>query len=172
MNRIEKEAWIASLQQVFKESALIVVTHYKGLSVSEMTDLRGQMRDAGASFKVTKNRLTRLALDGTNISGLSKLFDGPTAIAYSGDPIAAAKVAVNFAKKNEKLVVLGGAYDGDIIDIDAVTTLAKLPSLDELRGKLLSMIDAPATRIAGILQAPAGQVARVISAHAASQESA
>ena len=137
-----------------------------------MTELRGQMRDAGASFKVTKNRLTRLALDGTKISDLSKLFDGPTAIAYSGDPVTAAKVAVNFAKENEKLVVLGGTYDGEILDVDAVTTLAKLPSLDELRGRILAMISTPATRIAGILQAPAGQVARVISAHAASQESA
>ena len=170
MNRTQKEDWVASLQKVFKESALVVVTHYKGLSVAEMTDLRGQMRDAGASFKVTKNRLTRLALDGTNIEKLRELFDGPTAIAYSGDPIAAAKVAVNFANKNEKLVVLGGAYDGEILDVDAVATLAKLPSLDELRGKILAMINTPATRIAGILQTPAAQVARVISARSASEE--
>ena len=172
MDRNTKEQWVSSLKHLVKESPLIVVTHYNGLTVAEMTDLRGKMRAAGASFKVTKNRLTRLALDGTSIQELSGLFNGPTAIAYSSDPVAAAKVTVNFAKENEKLVVLGGAYDGQILDVDAVTTLAKLPSLDELRAKLVAFINTPATRIAGILKAPSGQIARVISAHAANKEAA
>ena len=172
MDRNTKEEWVSSLKQVFKESALIVVTHYNGLTVAEMTELRGQMRAAGASFKVTKNRLTRLALDGSNIQDLSEFFNGPTAIAYSSDPVAAAKVTVNFAKDNEKLVVLAGAYNGKILDVAAVTTLAKLPSLDELRGKLVGFINTPATRIAGILKVPSSQVARVISARAASEDAA
>ena len=172
MDRREKEEWIASLKQVFKEAALIVVTHYHGLTVAQMTDLRSQMRASGARFKVTKNRLTRLALDGTKVQDLDTLFNGPTAIAYSSDPVAAAKVAVKFAKENENLVVLGGSFNGQLLDVDAVATLAKLPSLDELRGKILALINTPATRIAGILQAPAAQVARVISAHAANEKAA
>ena len=172
MNRREKEEWIASLKQVLKEAALIVVTHYRGLTVAQMTDLRSQMRASGARFKVTKNRLTRLALDGTKVQELSTLFNGPTAIAYSSDPVAAAKVAVKFAKENENLVVLGGSFNGEVLDVDAVATLAKLPSLDELRGKVLALINTPATRITGILQAPAAQVARVISAHAANEKAA
>ena len=172
MARRENEKWIASLKQVLDESTLIVVTHYHGLTVAQMTDLRSQMRASGARFKVTKNRLTRLALDGTKVQDLSTLFNGPTAIAYSSDPVAAAKVAVKFAKENQNLVVLGGSFNGQILDVDAVATLAKLPSLDELRGKVLALINTPATRIAGILQAPAAQVARVISAHAASEKAA
>ena len=172
MDRREKEDWVASLKQVLDESTLIVVTHYHGLTVAQMTDLRSQMRAFGATFKVTKNRLTRLALDGTKVQDLSTLFNGPTAIAYSSDPVAAAKVAVKFAKENENLVVLGGSFNGQILDVDAVATLAKLPSLDELRGKVLALINTPATRITGILQAPAAQVARVISAHAANEKAA
>lgn len=172
MDRTEKEDWVASLKHVFEESALVVVTHYSGLTVADMTDLRERMREADASFKVTKNRLTRLALEGTDFQELGSLFTGPTAIAYSGDPVAAAKVAVNFAKDNEKLVVLGGAFNGQMLDVDGVNTLAKLPSLDELRGRLVGMIQTPATRIAGVLQAPAGQVARVIGAYGASEEAA
>ena len=170
MDRREKEDWVASLKQIFKESTLIVVTHYHGLTVAQMTDLRSQMRASGARFKVTKNRLTRLALDGTKVQDLSALFSGPTAIAYSMDPVAAAKVAVKFAKVNENLVVLGGSFNGQILDLDAVATLAKLPSLDELRGKVLGLINTPATRITSILQAPAAQVARVIKAHAANEK--
>ena len=172
MDRREKEDWVASVKQVLDESTLIVVTHYHGLTVAQMTDLRSQMRASGARFKVTKNRLTRLALDGTKVQDLSTLFNGPTAIAYSSDPVAAAKVAVKFAKENQNLVVLGGSFNGQILDVEAVATLAKLPSLDELRGKVLALINTPATRIAGILQAPAAQVARVISAHAASEKAA
>jgi len=172
VDRNDKEAWVASLKQVFDESALVVVTHYSGLTVAQMTDLRGQMRAAGANFKVTKNRLTRLALEGTDFQDLNDMFTGPTAIAYSEDPVAAAKVVVNFAKDNEKLVVLGGGCNGQMLDIAGVSTLAKLPSLDELRGKLVGMLNTPATRIAGVLQAPAGQVARVIGAYGASEEAA
>ena len=130
------------------------------------------MRNAGASFKVTKNRLTRLALKGTKFEHLSDLFKGPTGIAYSDDPVAAARVAVKFADDNEKFVVLGGGLDEQALDVSAVTALAKLPSLDELRGKLVGMIQTPATRIAGVTQAPAGQLARVISARAEQGEAA
>ena len=167
MDRTQKEDLVASLRATFEDTNMVVVTHYSGLTVSEMGDLRGQMREAGASFKVTKNRLTRLALEGTKYEGLSGLFTGPTAIAYSEDPVAAAKVAVKFAKGNEKLVVIGGALGSEVLDVDSVKALATLPSLDELRAKIVGMISTPATRIAGVLQAPAGQVARVIGAYAA-----
>jgi large subunit ribosomal protein L10 len=138
----------------------------------EMTDLRGRMREAGASFKVTKNRLTRLALQDTDFESLTELMTGPTALAYSTDPVAAAKTAVNYAKDNDKLVILGGVFNGQSLDVDGVKNLAKLPSLDELRGKLVAMIQTPATRIAGVLQAPAGQVARVIGAYGAKGDEA
>ena len=128
--------------------------------------LRDGMREAGAIFRVTKNRFARLALEGTKYQDLSDLFTGPTAIAYSDDPVAAAKVSVNFAKTNDKLIVLGGALGSERLDPDGIRALAALPSLDELRGKLIGMIAAPATRIAGALQAPAAQVARVLGAHA------
>jgi len=131
-----------------------------------MTDLRRKMSGAGASFKVTKNRLTRLALAGTRFEGISSLFTGPTAIAYSRDPVAAAKVAVEYSKNNAKLVILGGALGADLLDIEGVKALATLPSLDELRGRLLGMIQTPATRIAAVLRAPAGQLARVLNAQA------
>ena len=172
MDRSEKENMVASLKQVFEEANIIVVTHYSGLTMSDMTDLRGRMREAGASFKVTKNRLTKLALKDTDFEDLTDMFTGPTAIAYSDDPVAAAKIAVNYSKDNEKLVILGGAFNGEMLDVGAVTNLAKLPSLDELRGKLVGMIQTPATRIAGVLQAPAGQVARVIGAYGAKQDEA
>jgi large subunit ribosomal protein L10 len=169
VNRSEKEELVASLHQTFEEMSIVVVTHYTGLTVAEMGDLRGQMREAGAGFKVTKNRITRLALEGTKFSGLNDLFAGPTAIAFSEDPVAAAKVAVNFSKANEKLVVLGGALGEEMLDVDSIKALATLPSLDELRAKIVGMLNTPATRIAGVLQAPAGQVARVISAYGQSE---
>jgi large subunit ribosomal protein L10 len=150
----------------------MVVAHHVGLTVAESSDLRRQMRDAGAHFKVTKNRLTRLALEGTKFSGLSDLFRGPTAIAYSQDPVAAAKVAVNFAKDNDKLTILGGALEKDILDQDAIKALAMLPSLDEQRAIFVRLLQTPATRIAGVLQAPAGQLARVIGAYGAKDEAA
>jgi large subunit ribosomal protein L10 len=130
------------------------------------------MRGAGASFKVTKNRLTRLALKGTKFEHLSDLFKGPTGVAFSDDPVAAARVAVKFADDNDKFVVLGGGLDEQALDVSAVTALAKLPSLDELRGKLVGMIQTPATRLAGVTQAPASQLARVISAHVEQGEAA
>ncbi len=157
---------------MFQDSVSVVVTHYSGMTVSEMTDLRGRMRQAGASYKVSKNRLTRLALADTNFKGIADMFTGPTGIAFSADPVAAAKVAVNYAKTNEKLVIIGGAYNGQVLDINGIKTLAELPSLDELRASLLSMLQTPATRIACIMQAPAGQVARVIGAYGAKQEAA
>ena len=166
MDRGQKEEFIASMHQTFEESAMVVVTHYIGLTVAELGILRSEMRAAGANFKVTKNRLTRRAIDGTKFSPLSDLFIGPTAIAYSEDPVAPAKVAVKFAKSNDKLIVLGGALGDEILDISGIKALASLPGLDELRAKIVGMINTPATRMAGILQAPAGQVSRVISAKA------
>ena len=172
MDRVEKEDMVASLHKTFEDSTIVVVTHYSGLTVAEMGDLRAQMREAGASFKVTKNRLTRRALEGTKYQPLESLFTGPTAIAYSDDPVAAAKAAVNFAKDNEKLIVLGGALGEEQLDLASIKSLASLPSMDELRAKIVGMISTPATRIAGVLQAPAGQIARVISAHSASGDAA
>ena len=172
MDRGQKEELVASMHQTFEDASMVVVTHYSGLTVAEMGDLRKQMREAGASFKVTKNRLTRRAIDGTKFSPLSEMFTGPTAIAYSDDPVAPAKVAVKFAKDNEKLVVLGGALGEEMLDVDGVKALASLPGLDELRAKIVGMLTTPATRIAGVLQAPGGQVARVIAAKAAEGEAA
>jgi large subunit ribosomal protein L10 len=172
VNRSEKADLVSQLHCTFESTNIIVVTHYSGLSVGDMEELRTSMRAAGASFKVTKNRLTRLALEGTPYEQLGDMFTGPTAIAYSDDPVAPAKVAVDFAKKHDKLVVLGGAMGDVRLDVDAVKQLATLPSLDELRGKIIGMLNTPATRVAGVLQAPAGQIARVLSAHAAQGEAA
>lgn len=166
MERAKKEQLVADLSGTFGEATLVVVTHQNGLTVAESTDLRRRMLAAGASFKVTKNRLAKLALAGTPYEGLADLFEGPTAIAFSIDPVAAAKVAVGYAKDNEKLTVIGGAMGAMRLDADGIKALATLPSLDELRARLVGMISTPATRIAGVLQAPAGQVARVLAAHA------
>ena len=160
------------MHKTFEDSSIVVVTHYSGLTVAEMGKLRDQMREAGAVFKVTKNRLTRRALEGTKYQPLDELFIGPTGIAFSEDPVAAAKAAVNFSKTNDKLVVLGGALGDEQMDVDALKSLASLPSLDELRAKIVGMISTPATRIACVLQAPAGQVARVLGARGASEEAA
>jgi large subunit ribosomal protein L10 len=169
VDRTEKQEVVTAFRQMFQDAVSVVVTHYSGMTVTEMTDLRGRMRQAGASYKVTKNRLTRLALEDTSFKGLADMFTGPTGVAFSADPVAAAKVAVNYAKTNEKLVILGGAYNGQVLDVKGIKTLAELPSLDELRAQLLSMLQTPATRIASILQAPAGQVARVIGAYGAKE---
>ena len=165
MDRSQKEALVASLHETFEGSAGVVVTHYSGLTVAEITDLRERMRAAGASFKVTKNRLTRLALAGTKYEGLSELFSGPTAIAFSVDPVAPAKVVSDFAKNNEKLVILGGGVGAEVLDVSGIQALASLPSLDESRAKIVGLLSTPASRIASVLQAPGGQVARVISAY-------
>ena len=170
MDRAEKESMVASLHQTFEDVSIVVVTHYSGLTVAEMGELRDQMREAGAVFKVTKNRLTRRALEGTKYQSLEEMFTGPTAIAYSEDPVAAAKAAVNFSKTNNKLIVLGGALGDEQLDVNAVKSLASLPSLEELRAKIVGMISTPAARIAVVLQAPAGQVARVLGARGASEE--
>ncbi len=166
MDRAQKKELVAWLHEAFAGTSIVVVTHYKGLSVADMTELRRRMNVAGASFKVTKNRLTRLALAGTAFEGLAEHFTGPTAIAYSQDPVAAAKIAVEFSKTNDKLVILGGALGTQVLNVDGVKALATLPSLDELRAKLVGMIQTPATRIAGVTQAPAGQLARLLKAKA------
>ena len=172
MDRSQKHDLVESLQKMFSESALVVVTQQSGLTVAEVTALRRQMRTAGATFKVTKNRLARLALKDTPYQELAPLFTGPTAIACSTDPVAAAKVAVKFADTNEKLVILGGGMGDKQLDVAAVKSLATLPSLDALRGKLIGLLQAPATKVAGVLQAPAGQLARVFGAYGAKGEAA
>ncbi len=172
MDRTEKKNLVASLKGLFERVNLLVITQQSGLTVAESTILRRQMREAGASFKVTKNRLARLALEGTKFAELAPLFTGPTAVATSEDPVAAARIIVNFAKTNEKIVLVGGALDGQMLDVDGVKALAALPSLDELRARLVGMVQTPATRIVRILNTPAGQVARVIAAHAEKGEAA
>jgi len=172
VNRTEKKNLVASLKSLFEDTNLMVVTQQSGLTVAESSDLRHQMREAGASFKVTKNRLARLALDGTKFAELMPLFKGPTAVALSEDPVAAAKVAVRFAKDNDKLVIVGGALDDQVLDIDRISALAALPSLDELRAKIVGMLSTPATRIVRVLNAPGGQVARVIAAYSEKGEAA
>ena len=172
VDRSQKANLVTSLTKALADTDCIVVTHQRGLTVAEVTDLRRQMRAAGAGFRVTKNRLARRALEGTKFERLSPLFKGPTAIAYSRDPVAAAKVAVAFADKNDKLTIVGGGLGDQQLDAQGVKALATMPSLDELRARLLGMLQTPATRIAGILQAPGGQIARVLSAHAKAGEAA
>jgi large subunit ribosomal protein L10 len=169
VDRAQKHKLVESLQQDLADTVCVVVTHQSGLTVAEATQLRRQMRSAGARFRVTKNRLARRALGGTPFAPLSPLFTGPTAVAFSRDPVAAAKVAVDFANRNDKLTIVGGGLAGRLIDAAEVRELALLPSLDELRGKLIGLLAAPATRIARVLQAPAGQLARVLAAYAESQ---
>ncbi len=165
MDRAQKERLVAELNQILQDMTLVVVTQQSGLTVAEATDLRRRIRAAGASFKVSKNRLARLALEGTKFQALQSLLTGPTAMAYSADPVAAAKVCVEFAKKNDKLTIIGGALGEQALDVDGVKALAMLPSLDELRGKIVGLLQAPAVKLAGVTQAPAGQLARVFSAY-------
>jgi len=166
VERTRKKEIVDGLHEALDGAAVVVVTQHNGLTVAEATVLRRQMRDAGASFRVTKNRLALRALEGTAYTGIGDLFTGPTAIATSRDPVAAAKAAVDFAKKNDKLVVIGGAMGERRLDAEGVKALASLPSLDELRGKIIGLVQAPATKVAGVLQAPAGQLARVFGAYA------
>ena len=166
MDRSGKQKLVSEIQETLSDAQLVVITQQSGLTVAEVSDLRRKMRAAGAGYKVAKNRLAQLALKGTKYEGLEKLLKGPTAIAFSSDPIAAAKVAVTFANSNEKLTIVGGSMGADILGPDAVKALATLPSLDELRAKLVGMLQTPATRVATILQAPAGQLARVFGAYA------
>lgn len=166
MDRTEKRVFVEFLAKVFGSANIVIVTENKGLTVADVTELRRSIRAVGASYKVAKNRLVSRALDGTPFDGIAPLLKGPTALAWSDEPVAVAKVLVEFAKKNEKLVLLGGALGGQTLNVDAVKALAELPSLDELRAKLVGMISTPATRIAAVTQAPAGQLARVLGAYA------
>ncbi len=169
MDRAEKSAFVQDMHSVFADTGCVVVAHYSGLTVAEMGDLRRRMRTVGATFRVTKNRLTRLALEDTPSIGLSDLLKGPTGLAFSSDPVAAAKASVEFAKLNQKLVVLGGAIGATMLDAKGVEALASLPSLDELRAKLIGLVNAPASKLVGVLQAPAGQLARVLQAYASKE---
>ena len=166
MNRQEKAELIETLQTTLNASSTVVVTHQVGMTVAESSDLRAKMREAGAGFKVTKNRIAKLALKGTAYEDLESMFAGPTAIGTSADPVAAAKALVDFAKDNDKLTIVGGSMDGKTLDKAGVEALAKMPSLDELRGRLLGLMQAPAGKLARVAQAPAGKVARVIQARA------
>lgn len=163
---------VSGLNDVFSNAGVVVVAHYSGLTVADMTTLRSRMKAAGGSLKVAKNRLVKLALKGTDAEHISGLFQGPTVIAYSNDPVAAPKVASDFAKANDKFVILGGSFGKTNLDAGGIEALAKLPSLDELRGRIVGMISTPATRIAGVLQAPAAQLARVFGAYAKKDEAA
>lgn len=166
MDRAAKKEAIAELNEVFKASNVVVVAHYSGLTVAQMQILRKQMKQAGAQLKVAKNRLAKIALEGTDVAAIGPLLKGPTVIAFSGDPVAAPKVAVNFAKTNEQFVILGGSMGKTALDINGVKALAALPSLDELRAKIVGTIVAPATKIAQLINAPAAKVARVVQAYA------
>lgn len=159
MNREEKTQLLAELTELFNNSETIVVSHYKGLTVSEVSELRDNIRKAGAGFRVTKNRITRLALKGTKFESLSELFVGPTAIAFANDPISACKACVEFAKTNEKLLVIGGAMGTGVLSVAEINRLATIPSMDELRAKII-----------GLLQAPGAQLARVTKAYSEKSE--
>ncbi len=165
MSRAQKEAEVQALNERFTKDELVVITHYSGLTVSEISDLRTQLREQGATFKVTKNSLTKLALKGTKFEGLSDMFAGPTGVATSQDPVAAAKVAHKFAKDNGKLIIVGGALGEMVLDAKGIEAIAKLPSLDELRSKLVGLLQAPATKLAVLLQTPARNLVGVTEAY-------
>jgi len=165
MDRSQKTDAVAELNRTFNEVGVVVVTRNLGMTVKQSTDLRNKMRDAGASYKVAKNRLAIIALEGTDYGSLADLLTGPTALASSTDPVAAAKAVVDFAKTNDKIEIVGGAMGKTVLDADGVKALASLPSLDELRAKLVGLLVAPATKIATITQAPAAQLARVMAAY-------
>src|ERR1700753_3727841 len=172
MDRAQKEESIETLKGVFADSGAVVVTHYMGLTVAEMTDLRGRLRKEGASLKVVKNTLAQKALAGSKGDAGDALFKGPVAIAYAPDPVSAAKVVTEYAKANEKFTVVGAFMGQTVLDQKGVGALATLPSLDQLRGQLIGLISAPATKVAVVLQAPAGQLARVFNAYATKDNAA
>ena len=172
MDRAEKQEQVTALNGVFKNAQAVVVAHYSGLTVAQMSVLRRQMKQKGAGVKVAKNRLAKKALEGTEVAHIAPLLKGPTVIAYSGDPVTAPKIAVDFAKANERFVILGGAMGATSLNVDGVKALASLPSLDELRAKLLGLIQAPATKIAQVVNAPAAKLARVFGAYGAKSEAA
>ncbi len=166
MDRAQKPLVVAELSRTFEEAGVVVVTRNLGLTVAQSMALRNKMREAGASYKVTKNSLTKIAAKGTAYEGISDMLTGPIALATSIDPVAAAKVIAEFAKTNDKLEIVGGSMGSNVLDVTGVQALATLPSLDELRAKIVGLVQAPATKIVQIVQAPAGQIARVLSAHA------
>ena len=166
MNREEKAELINTLQSTFAAATSVVIAHQVGLTVAESSDLRAKMREAGAGFKVTKNRIAKIAVQGTKDEVLADMFTGPTAVGTSADPVAAAKTLVEFAKSNDKVTIVGGTLDGALLDKAGVEALATMPSLDELRAKLIGLVNAPAAKLARIAQAPAGDLARVIQARA------
>jgi len=172
VDRAEKREFVTGLNGVFSNTGSVVVAHYAGLTVANMNELRSKMRAAGGTVKVAKNRLALIALQGTASKGMKDLFKGQTLIAYADDPVAAPKVAADFAKANDKLVILGGAMGSTALDADGVKALATMPSLDELRAKIVGMIQTPATRIAAVVNAPAGNLARVFGAYARKDEAA
>ncbi len=166
MDKAAKRELVGTLNTVFSETSVVVVAHYAGLTVADMQKLRSQMKQAGATVKVAKNRLAKIALEGTDVASVGTLLKGPTLLAYSSDPVAAPKVAVDFAKVNDKLVILGGAMGSTALDANGVKALATMPSLDELRARLVGLIQAPATKIAQLSTAPAAKLARVFGAYA------
>jgi len=172
MDRAQKAEAVAQLRQTFQETGVVVVTRNLGMTVAQSTTLRIRMREAGARFKVSKNTLALIAIEGTPYAGLSELLTGPTALATSDDPVAAAKVAIDFAKTTDKFEVVGGAMGDTVLDANGVKALAELPSLDELRARIVGLIQAPATKLAQVIQAPAAQLARVFGAYAAKDETA
>ena len=172
MERAAKKQAIDDLSEVFKGTSVAIVAHYSGLTVAQMQVLRKQMKQAGAAVKVSKNRLAKIALEGTDVVSIGSLLKGPTVIATSKDPVAAPKVAIEFAKTNEQFVILGGAMGKTVLNPDGVKALASLPSLDELRGKIVGLLVAPATKLAQLTNAPAAKLARVVQAYASKGEAA
>ncbi len=169
MDRAQKAAAVAELKQTFSEVGVVVVTRNLGLTVAQSTQLRTKMREAGATYKVSKNKLAKIAMDGTDYLSLGDLLTGPVGLASSIDPVAAAKVVVEFAKTNDKLEIVGGSMGATALNVDGVKALATLPSLDELRGKIVGLLQAPAAKLASITQAPAAQLARVFGAYGAKE---
>ena len=169
MDRSQKADLVAGLKNVFTETSVVVITRNHGLSVAQSTELRLKMRDAGAQYKVAKNRLALIALDGTRYSPIGELLKGPTALATSGDPVAAAKVAVDFAKTTDKFEIVGGAMGDTVLDVNGIKALAELPSLDQLRATIVGLIQAPASKIARTVNEPGAQLARIFGAYAAKE---
>ncbi|TVR06735.1 MAG: 50S ribosomal protein L10 [Salinarimonadaceae bacterium] len=172
MERAAKRELVSTLSDVFRNTGVVVVAHYSGLTVADMQKLRAQMKLAGGTVKVAKNRIAKIALEGTDVASISEFLQGPTLLCYSDDPVAAPKVASDFAKVNDKLVILGGAMGATALNADGVKALASLPSLDELRAKIVGLVNAPATKIAQVVNAPAAKLARVFGAYATSEEAA
>jgi large subunit ribosomal protein L10 len=170
VDRAQKREIVTKLNEQWKSSGVLVVAHYKGMTVAQMTDFRKRVKEAGGVVKVTKNRLAKLAVQGTDAEAVADLLKGQTCVAYSADPIAAAKVSVKYARENEKLVILGGAMGKTRLDGAGVLALADLPSLDELRGRLVGLLQAPASKIARIVSEPAGKLARVLAAKGSAEE--